>query len=1632
MAAPLSDSRPVASPVQYAAHENYQATEAPRSESFVGLPPIRRTSTFGLLGDNKSSQSDDGGEYGESADADSYRAGVQDVIPPVPAIPSGMVQSAKGQHNPAQYSQVSHQQAQGPAAQYNPHMQPQGHSVNGQNGHWQSNGAYAPAPGRNGAPVQFPGIPVSQFSQYNMNLRGQNGFPSSNGLPGIQTGMQPSPQPSPQPPAMRSGAVSPPSAGGNPIHRFPPQGQWKLEESQLSAPLNTSRKTQTPPTREDGYYAGDKETESLVPIGGPSQPPQRTTRNNPLPPVSAQRYPGLFPVGTSNQSPVQQDQIQMTPAAQQAQQHRRDSVGVAGPPTHDLEDDNKRQSGGLLNQLGGKILPNRARPDSISKDGIQADEVSVSETSVMTEDEPEKIKHKRASFFGMGSTGNNGPQSQPGHVDPASQQFQNFGPGERKKTFFGASGLAKQMTGMGGGKAENSSGSSDTNSNQGGGAKKRLSELRSMFKGGPKDDAQPNKAEKPTSGRPSMQSSIRPSTDDQGFHSGQVQPIAQTGMMAPPPINRGRSSTQGSVQGAPMGLPPNMGQLRPQHTGDGPDKRAPNGSFLGGLLGSKPGSGAKDQTNSQNAQMGQPGYGPMPMGGLQPQPGQFPPSSYPHPQQMGLHGQPSYPPGQVQALQTRMRQMSNPGVPQQQQLAPGQIAGPHQQRLQGQAQPMNHDVRTALSSNPITPSGEHQRILGAPANDESPRSSQEFLRVNRKPVGSGPSRLASGTISTPPVVTGSQPPSKSEIEPSRTPEDPNEFGGDGQTHQGSRLGASAQPGHMRQPSLPTPSQSPAPPPGSPGANRISAQSGQSGQSSLSPYVQQQGFNNAAQTGQPTTDSGPNGGPMPFRPFPGQQAPGMQGQQPPLQGPGGRLSPQPTQPQWGFTRTATQPPMGSTPSGQHQQLHPGQGRGAAGSVHEQKGAMSKLFGAGRKHNSTSPQPPVGGFPMQAKEKESTSSKLLGAFKRSSKQPDPSKMQQPEQPYAQRMSGRAEAPDQPMQPAQHVQPSHASQPGQPGQANQPGQPGNSGQPRQSNQAMPLYMTPAGRGQSPAPGPLQQGALGALGQPPRASPGLPQPAQFGRGQASPPIPGDHRSQLPSQTSRVGHGQISPAALSMMQSNRSQAQAPRSEPQYAAVPIPRGYEAVHGYGMPTQFAPSPYNVGRGSPPQHFGPQFQPLVPQYSGASQQYPPMMPQYTGSSQHVQQMVPQPMGNAPADPQRPSPTPSQQTQGAPGQQQNQVPSQASVPANPEQDNQMLRVDDQAPSQQFATRQSASPDPQQQLAAAQRSSARNSPQPGLGRDTFQSPPSQENVEQRPSAQDQNVGPATRNEDAQVPRHQPQQILTNMGQLEMQRNASPQNQPLPESAVTFSPVNAAIGRLSDPPLPPATSIHNGDQQPVRNVSHSPSPPIDSQNAGRFGLHHMTSSQSVAEVARQHSYGQDMDAHRQFNVSPEPPRSTSVPAQQYSNPNLMVNVNQANSRMSDHDDIYDATPRNSQPSRPQQAPIHEAVLQHHDGPARHDEYGAAMAGGAVAGMAGMAGMVAGNNSSSSISRTSSIQAEPSQLVAPPQPVAMEPEEKILVDQPVELAAVNDDIDDLPMMSATSYPGQEWNPYGAGEFGDFD
>ncbi|KAK9772193.1 hypothetical protein SCAR479_11202 [Seiridium cardinale] len=1687
MTATVMASRPVASPLQYSQQDDGPA-EAPRVNSFVGLPPIRRTSTFGLLG-GKNGQSDD------SECNDSPIAHSEDDIPPVPAIPSGMDhQTSNGYHMASQprYSQTPPPQ-QPTYPQQALQNTPQAHSGNWQNGYHppaeedangflhnrgtdQGNGVapqqsgFAPGPpsaqqpttGRGGP---GPGVPLSQF-----NVQAQNGSLPPSGQPYGQQGMRP-------------GMTSPPAAG-NPIHRFPPQGQWKLEESHLSEPLNTSRKTQSPPSQQPGYYAEDKETESPAPGGPSSQPPQRSTRNNGLPPVSAQRFPGLFPAGSSNQSPVQQDQIQITPAAQHAQQQRRDSMGASRILTDDLEDPRRQSQSGLLNQIGGKFLPHRGRSDSVSKDGptVQADEVSVSETSILT-DEPREKKHKRISFFGIGNPSNDSDPPPPSdQADQPMQQEQQFGPLEKKKTFFGAGALAKQMTnlGGGGGKADNSSVNNDVNASHGAGPKKRLSELKGMFKGGQKDDHHPVKPEVPQPNRPSMQGPIQPPTRSSNGHQGPLpghpQQFGQSGMMAPPPVNRGRSSTQGSVQGPPMGLPPNMGQLRPQHTGDGKERKASTGGFLGSLFGNRPGSSTKDSKPPQTQQM-QPG---MPSVQQQPRPGQMLPPGQTLPQRMIYPGQPGFPqgqPGQTTSFQGQpgpqgqhpalmqmgqhpgmpgpqgsqgyvqqarqpglaqptaipgpggamaaMRQPSQPNIPIQ-----GQPGIPPQQASQNSLKPEGHQYKGALGSNPVTPSGEHERTLAAPTDDFSPRSSQDHLSVggssllprvlpNRKPVGSGPSRTASGNI-----VTIQQ--EGLDSQSSRTPEPPNEFGGDGQQgpaaissiHQSPRPGVPSSAEHIRHPSLPTPSHSPAPGAGSPETQgRLSSQFNQP---QASPLSQQQAFNEAPRPLQSGPVSNREGVPSPMRLPSGQVVWGPQGQ-PGQPGQAGRGQPtplpgsgpqqgQPLQP-WGFTRTATQPQNLSGPAGQQQPAQHGQGRGTPGPVPDQKGTMSKLFsGVGKRRDSTSPQPPVTNQAVQSKEKESTSSKLFGAFKRTKQQDQPHVQQQQQQQRP--VQGQQMHP--PMMQGAVMQGARGQMP------SQPAQPG---------QVIPPRAMQAGRGPSMLGASPSQGPFGGPGQQQGPSPGAQPPPQMqgDRGQ----LP------LPSQT-RVGHGQISPTVMPMMQPNRSQTGVQRHEPQYASVPIPRGYEAVHGYGVPNMVAHSPYNVGRGSPPQQFGPQFQPIVPQYTGTSQQFQPLLPQHTGASQHIQQMVPQHTDATQADPRLPSPAFSQMAQSQYVQSQGQVLPQCSTPTNitrgpyhqePRSQGQLPHLRSQDPGSPAPQQQSITAQPpasQSPITPAQhhQTDARSSPHPQPGQETFLSTPSARDSEQDFPIQ-------TPNGNLQVAPTQPQHSITAVEQpsrrSESLHTDSPQNQPLPDSAATFPPVNVAAGKLAHPPLPPtASSDYIHSQQPVGNISHTPSPPVGIPNAGHPSVRHVVSSSSIVDEPRGNSLTPDVAPPGAFSVSPEPPGSRPPPVYQQSIPNLDVNISKANSHTPDHEDLYDATPRNTDAPRPQQVPIQNAAIQHDNEIGRGDHQGAAIAGGAAAGVA--AGAIAYGG----ISRTSSYQVETPQQTGPAQTTPMEPEEKILVDQPVELAAVNDDGNDLPMMSATSYPGQEWNPYGAGEFGDWE
>lgn len=243
-------------------------------------------------------------------------------------------------------------------------------------------------------------------------------------------------------------------------------------------------------------------------------------------------------------------------------------------------------------------------------------------------------------------------------------------------------------------------------------------------------------------------------------------------------------------------------------------------------------------------------------------------------------------------------------------------------------------------------------------------------------------------------------------------------------------------------------------------------------------------------------------------------------------------------------------------------------------------------------------------------------------------------------------------------------------------------------------------------------------------------------------------------------------------------------------------------------------------------------------------------------------------------------------------------------------------------------------------------------------------------------------------------------------------------------------------------------------------------------------------------SFGSDQPADRTLTVSPEPPAAGRSHAaaihhevsQQTLGPGLGlgVNVEKANSATRrGSEDIYDATPRLdgfvAQGQGQGQGEGEGGDTRNEGGKGRGSAddgvdggVGIGIAGGAVAaaGAAASDGAAAvtgdnmsfsdgtddseldENNNNNSNGNSNNAVAEGGYSggdskgednITPPKPTApstmnLEPEEKILVDLPVELAAVNDDDDDdgMPMMTATSYPGQEWNPYGAGEFGDWE
>ncbi|KAI1343231.1 hypothetical protein F5Y15DRAFT_228298 [Xylariaceae sp. FL0016] len=1653
--------------------EQQHHTNAPSTStsSFTPLPPIRRTSTFDLL--RKKGLGDD--------DSDSAPSPIEKDVPPVPPMPAGIIQQNGHGQLPA---------ASGQGQSYSsPHNSVQPPSSSSQQNLTQGNHSSQSHP-----PMQQPpnGVPASGYggqhgvSQY---TAASQMHPQQQAMmmgPGNPNGQQPaqsqmyqsgqaSGQPSPPPVNGQSqGFMSQMRVNGNPVQHLPPMGpmgrQWKLEESHLSEPLNPSnriRNGNSPPMQQPSHFAYDKETE-VAPAppqsASTSQPQfQSRMRQGSVPPSSAQRFPTLFasPGQDQNQAHMQQQNQSQHPLLR-----GQNSTAVNGAR------DNRSSK-----DMGGESSLDKAWESSDRATAVHVDQVSVS--SVATEDTGEKQRRGSAAreFLGFGHRRNTS-------TDQASQQQSQMGPPEKKRTFFGSvaglnSSQPKQKSNLGLAKSstfDRNDASSTRSTETSVPVKKRLSELKGMIRGvgSAKEGAYDDQPVKPTSAyesRPSMQGPGRGPVGASGPQGAQ-RPFGPAG------IHQQQQQQQQQLNGVPGSmLPP--GPRGPQPPNMQPGSMVPPpavGMVRANTGGPQPSPVQHVQPEEHNKKVLGGGLSGV-IGGLFNKQANKPKESKPQPnQQLPLTGQ--------RSMQFSPIQPGQPFQPGQMQM-PGQPLGPHpmyagspitsqgpagqqgEQRLAGPTSPLSPGVRessllqtaeavmlrrpseitvssqsppgntqhlsptgrpsisqqTSSPARPSTSSGPngigYPQQQNAETSTNSPASphlakkgSREQLNVgapgvprfspNRKPVGSGAPRQDG------PFMTSAVAPSISQPDhlASPTPRyDQRRLSGQQSIQQSPPLGPSPSPGHARQPSLPSPSHSPGP-----------SQRGQP-----SPQISRP----SAERPEPNQGLGVFNG-----------TPGQPGQ--PSISSGGGVPP----------NTLVFGPTGFRPA---VQIQPPRPTGSpAPSMDQSK--LSKFFGAYDGGKSVAQS-------QSAKEKTTNAaSKFLGAFKRTSKQPEQAQPQQ----------GPRHQPSQQMLQQQTMRPGMPGVPGQPGQANQPPRPGQP-TPQQPGVPRPQMGGPVPPG---APGGMPTSPQGQImpgqgrGQMhPQMTPQQMQ-MQMGRGAMSAPVIQGGRGQVPPQM-MAGRGQMPQMPLQHMQGQpqpqiqyqqRTAALPNSSEPQYDQVPIPRGYEAVHGYGQGAMLAPSPYNIGRPSPPpaQH---SYQSMVqqqgfqPQQSQAQQWDPRVMGPQTGSpyaqtsasSQPTSQGTPTQASHTP--PQQ-HPVHTQPLQSPSGQQSNPPYMSRSPPPQ-----QSLQQQPQAPAMQWPPQTSEErPSPQtvqghpgqqpspQPLTAIQRDPSPNSQAPA-GSNSETAPentqiPYSSGDHEQPLARTATMpsavvdAPVSQSTDDEPQRQQVQHIASAIG------NQGPNTGGLqPDHLDRVHSPNEGERRPAQPGLSPTQEQDSPTPSSSQTISDVPALNDQSKPAD---ISRLVSRMSIAkEQPRSNSLSPEMAIERAMSVSPEPQGPRPVPAHQVSDQNLNVNVEQANRHGGNaEDDIYDATPRLGGLIAHGEDRSHENTKYAGSDKGHAFPNGAtvslAAAGGAVAGAAGSRASIVRDDNMSFLEGPEDSDTEG--VVTPQRTVQMnmEPEEKILVDEPAELAAVNDDDDGMPTMSATSYPGQEWNPYGAGEFGDWD
>ncbi|KAH6887917.1 hypothetical protein B0T10DRAFT_562350 [Thelonectria olida] len=420
--------QPAPLPHQHRHQRQEPADDIPqRNSSFIGLPPIRRGSTFGMSSPSASTShsqaarptaerfplDDDDEVPEERTPHPPHPAAIPGPVPAPapPRLPGNTTVAGNGAIRP---DGANFETSRLPLLPLLPLLPPQ---------HTQQQGAAhptqasrmpdqpvhmspPPGPPEQSDPVRDPMHPHSPGSSEHHQSSSPFGGPAVAGsaASGSSSGAPP---------------MMPPNSTGNPIQKLPPSGPWKLEESHLSEPLHSVSRNRagTGSSQQQPYFGYDKETGVTLPSQGPPVVPPDTAssprpRHKPseVPPSSTRRYPELFARGdprarsNSNVGPV-------LPSPQLASGRLSQDIGVpravtAGPETegNGEERGRRKSSGGLFNRL---TKPSSERRGSSSAEPIAtpphvpvgpADESSQSSIPIH-EMHPDQRKPPRGSFL---------------------------------------------------------------------------------------------------------------------------------------------------------------------------------------------------------------------------------------------------------------------------------------------------------------------------------------------------------------------------------------------------------------------------------------------------------------------------------------------------------------------------------------------------------------------------------------------------------------------------------------------------------------------------------------------------------------------------------------------------------------------------------------------------------------------------------------------------------------------------------------------------------------------------------------------------------------------------------------------------------------------------------------------------------------------------------------------------------------------------------------------------------------------------------------------------------------------------------------------------------------------------------